>query len=59
MSVPSPTRHWCAAAHSCRPHFGTYPLDEFVYFALLSNARPRGILFADMARNPRGFSVSG
>ncbi|GAU02957.1 hypothetical protein BSLA_01r5433 [Burkholderia stabilis] len=52
-------RDWCAAAHSYRAHFGPHPLDEFVYFALLSNAGDHAILFADMARNPRIFSIPG
>ncbi|CAI8697526.1 hypothetical protein EMIT0111MI5_60351 [Burkholderia sp. IT-111MI5] len=59
MSVLPSMRHWCAAAHSCRVHFGPHPLDEFIYFALLSNARDCAILFADMARNPRFFSIPG
>jgi hypothetical protein len=33
-----------------------HPLDEFVYFGLLSNACGRAILFADMARNSHDFS---
>jgi hypothetical protein len=58
LSVPSPARDWCAAAHAYRPDFGSHCLDETVYFALLSNPRSRAVLFADMARNPPGFSVS-
>ncbi|CAI8817221.1 hypothetical protein EMIT0158MI4_10071 [Burkholderia ambifaria] len=58
MSIPSPARDWCAAAHAYRPHFGSHCLDEIIYFALLSNPRSRAVLFADMARNPHGFSVS-
>ncbi|WP_236598150.1 hypothetical protein, partial [Burkholderia sp. E168m23] len=59
LSIP-PSRHdWCAAAHACRDHFGSHPLDESVYFALLSNTGDRAILLTGIARNPCIFSRCG